>query len=229
MRSGRWGSGVARASGRPVGAPRARTWMAIAGLGSVVLAVTWLAAHGGDVSDIEESLFRPVNDLPDWLEVPAWPLMQLGALAFVPVATLLVAYLWRRLDLTVSALSVGVVGWLAAKLVKEIVGRGRPADLLADVVERPDWGGLGFVSGHAVIVFGLATVVAPQLSPLGRVAMFAAATATGLLRIYTGAHLPYDVIGGAGIGVVLGALAHLANRTFGHDATEQGTEAIARD
>ena len=181
----------------------------------IVLATTWLAALDGSVSDFEEALFRPVNDLPDWLEVPAWPFMQMGALAFVPVAAIAVALVWRRLDLTVSVLSVGVIGWLAAKLVKAIVERGRPADLLADVVERPDWQGLGFVSGHAVIAFGLATVVAPHLNRLGQIVVFAAAAVAGILRIYTGAHLPYDVIGGMGLGVALGALAHLAMEAFG--------------
>jgi membrane-associated phospholipid phosphatase len=200
--------------------------MAVAAGGAVVLAITWLAALSSTVSGFEEALFRPVNDLPDWLESPAWPFMQAGALAFVPVAALVVAAVWRRLDLTVSMLSVGVVGWLLAKVVKDIVERGRPADLLADVVERPDWQGLGFVSGHAVIAFGLATVVAPHLPRIGRVAVFGAAAIAGVLRIYTGAHLPYDVVGGAALGVALGALARLAMDRAGNarPATEAGAD-----
>lgn len=194
-------------------------------IGAVVLAATWLAAAHGTVSAFEESLFRPVNDLPDWLEDPAWPFMQMGALAFVPVAAVVVAAVWRRIDVTLSVLSVGLVGWLAAKLVKEIVERGRPADLLADVIERPDWSGLGFISGHAVIAFGLATVVAPLLNGVGRIAVFGAAAATGILRMYTGAHLPYDVIGGMGLGIALGAVAHLAMAGFGKTRAEAGMEA----
>lgn len=179
----------------------------IAAAGALVLAATWVGALSSRVGAFEEGLFRPVNDLPDWIAGPAWPVMQFGALGFVPLAAAIALIVWRRRDLTVAVLAVGFGGWLISKVIKSIVERGRPADLLSDVNLRPDWGGLGYVSGHATIAFALATVISPYLNRTGRVLVFGAAGAAGLLRMYTGAHLPYDVVGGMGLGLLLGALA----------------------
>lgn len=184
--------------------------LVIAVFGILLLAATWVGAGASDVSAFEEALFRPVNDLPDWLSGPAWPVMQLGALGFVPVAAAVVYIVWRRLDLAGAVVGVGVVGWLAAKLIKSLVERGRPADLLSDVHLRPEWSGLGFVSGHAVIAFAIATVISPHLNRVGRVLVYLAAGAAGVMRMYTGAHLPFDIIGGMGLGLLLGALARAA-------------------
>jgi glycosyltransferase 2 family protein len=51
--------------------------------------------------------------------------------------------------------------------VKDLVGRGRPADLLAGVEGRESGiHGAGYVSGHTAVAFALATMVAP-LFPSG--------------------------------------------------------------
>jgi undecaprenyl-diphosphatase len=104
----------------------------------------------------------------------------------------------------------GLGAWALAKVVKELVERGRPADYLADVNLRPAWDGLGFVSGHAATAVAIAVVVAPYLPRPWKIVLWALAAATGLLRMYTAAHLPLDVIGGAGLGMAAGALANLA-------------------
>jgi glycosyltransferase 2 family protein len=70
--------------------------------------------------------------------------------------------------------------------------------------------GAGYVSGHTAVAFALATVVAPLVPRGWRWAPFALAAVVGLSRIYFGAHLPLDVIGGAGLGVVCGAVAWVA-------------------
>jgi undecaprenyl-diphosphatase len=50
-------------------------------------------------------------------------------------------------------------------------------------------------------------VVAPLVPRGWRWAPFALATVVGLSRIYFGAHLPLNVIGGAGLGLVCGVVA----------------------
>jgi undecaprenyl-diphosphatase len=70
--------------------------------------------------------------------------------------------------------------------------------------------GAGYVSGHTAVAFALATVVAPLVPRGWRWAPFALATVVGLSRIYFGAHLPLDVIGGAGLGLVCGVVAWAA-------------------
>ena len=133
--------------------------------------------------------------------------MQLGAIAAVPVVAVVAWWFVRDWKLPAAVVAAGGVAWLLAKVVKELVERGRPQDYLADVNFRPEWDGLGFVSGHAAVAFASATVVSPYLSRVWRIVVWAAAIATALLRMYTAAHLPLDIIGGAGLGIALGALA----------------------
>jgi undecaprenyl-diphosphatase len=181
----------------------------VAGVAVVVLAVTWVLALPDTVSGAEEWAFRVFNDLPDWLEAPMWPVMQLGAIAIVPVAALGVYLVWRRWQPAVALGAAAFVGWVLAKVVKELVERGRPHEYLSDVNLRPEWEGLGFVSGHAAVAFAMATVVSPRLGPIGKTIVWAGAVATGLLRMYTAAHLPLDIVGGAALGIGLGAIALL--------------------
>ena len=96
-------------------------------------------------------------------------------------------------------------------MVKHFVLRGRPSELLDEVVVRgaaPH--GLGFVSGHIAVVTALALVAWPWLPRWGRWAAGAAVAAVFLTRIYVGAHLPLDMVGGAALGVAVGALVRLA-------------------
>lgn len=66
-------------------------------------------------------------------------------------------------------------------------------------------GGLGFVSGHAAVVALLVIVTTPYLGRRGRVVAGLLAGAVCLARVYVGAHLPLDVVGGAALGVAVGA------------------------
>jgi undecaprenyl-diphosphatase len=161
------------------------------------------------VSGPEEWVFRLVNDAPDWLEAPAWPVMQFGAIAAVPIVAALAFGAWRTWRASFAVVFGGVAGWLLAKVVKDLVERGRPDDFLTDVNLRPAWEGLGFVSGHAAIAVAVAVALTPYANRPWRVAIWAVAVATGLLRMYTAAHLPLDILGGAGLGLATGAAAHL--------------------
>ena len=182
----------------------------LSAVGVIVLAATSVAALPDRIFGAEEWLFRLFNDLPDWLEHPTWPLMQLGAVVAVPVVAVIVWLIRREWRLPTALLAAGGAAWVLAKVVKEIVQRGRPQQYLADVNLRPEWDGLGFVSGHAAVAFALVTVVSPHLSRPWRIVVWTAAAATALLRMYTAAHLPLDIVGGAGLGVALGALARWA-------------------
>ena len=179
------------------------------GLGIGVLAVALLAVRRDSLTTFEHDLFRLVNDLPQWMRPELLIVMQAGNVvaAFV-FAALALARRARRLafDLVVA----GPVAWIVAKEVKDLVGRPRPGGLLADVARYGPSEGLGFVSGHTAVAAALATAAAPYLPRRWRRAAWAGTWLVGMARIYEGAHLPLDVVGGAALGWAIGATVHVA-------------------
>jgi undecaprenyl-diphosphatase len=158
------------------------------------------------VSAAEAAVFRALNGVDVLPFALVWPVMQLGNLMVVPAAALLAAAL-RRWWLAAGLLVGGAATYLLAKVVKGIVVRGRPDDLLADVVIRgAEAHGRGFVSGHAAVATALVAVAWPRLGPRGRVLCAVLAAAVCLSRVHVGAHLPLDVVGGAGLGLAVAGL-----------------------
>jgi membrane-associated phospholipid phosphatase len=169
-------------------------------------AVVFLAAASAaerSLSEGEVELFRGVNGLPDALLPEIWSAMQFGTFATIPVLGGLALRSGRR-ELAFRIAAGGVAGYLAARLAKRAVRRSRPGVLLDGVQlrgARADDG--GFPSGHAAVSAALAVAIDAGLpAPWGSVAHGLAA-ATSLGRVYVGAHLPLDVLGGAGLGLAL--------------------------
>ncbi len=186
-----------------------RSSVVAAAVGTAVLVLSALPIEASRVSDPELDVFRAVNDLPGALFVILWPLMQFGAVLVVP-ATVVVAAVFRRYRLAVEVAAAGVAAWLLAKVVKDLVFRERPAAILDDVnLHSASAAGRGFVSGHAAIVFALAVLVTPYLPRRWRWVPWAVAAVVGFARVYVGAHFPLDVVGGAGLGLLLGGVVRL--------------------
>ena len=171
---------------------------------AVVVMASWMLVVRPDVTAAEERLFRVINTTPDVLWLLVWPPMQLGTIAApVVVAGTAVATL-RRWRPPTAVLIAGYTAWAAAQVVKATVVRDRPDALLTGVVLREGAQGLGFVSGHAAIATALATALWPYLPARGRTLSLVLVAAVGLGRIYAGAHLPLDVVGGIAIGALTG-------------------------
>jgi membrane-associated phospholipid phosphatase len=199
-------------------------WLAA---GAVVLVLCALPVHADRVGALETDAFRLINDLPSLPFPVVWVPMQFGNLLVVPAAVL-AALAFRRWRLAGGLALAGAGVYVLAKVVKRFVERGRPSDVLDDVVVRgaaPH--GLGFVSGHIAVVTSLAMVAWPWLPRWGRWAVGAAVAAVFLTRMYVGAHLPLDMVGGAALGLAVGALVRLLLGVPARDPDPAGDNAAA--
>jgi membrane-associated phospholipid phosphatase len=176
------------------------------------LAATLVPIRRHSIGRRERRAFRLVNALPDGLYRPAWPVMQLGALAAAP-ATAGVALLAGNPRLAGRLLTGGTTAWALAKVVKGVVRRGRPAALLPDVRSRGrEASGLGYISGHAAVATALTAAAYPALGRRGRRLAVVLASVVGVSRVYVGAHLPLDVAGGMALGLLVDGASALATR-----------------
>ena len=176
------------------------------GLGSALFIGSLVEAKGGRLPAYEERIFRRVNGASDGLRIPVRAIMQTGTFATVPVVSA-VAYVTGRRRLAASLLASGTVAWLGAKAAKPLGGRARPDAVLGDVrVREGITGDLGWVSGHMAVATTLAYVGGDAVPRWARPLLLAVAAITGTGRMYVGAHLPHDVVGGAGLGMMISAL-----------------------
>jgi glycosyltransferase 2 family protein len=177
-------------------------------IGAVVLWLGFLAAQQGELTALERNLFRLVNDLPALFLPAVWVVMQLGNVVAVPVLAALAA-VRRRWALARDLLVAGGAAYYAAIAIKEVVGRERPAGFpVGAVLHEGATSGAGFVSGHAAVAAALAAAASPYLTRTQRRVVWGLALATGLSRVYVGAHLPLDIVGGAALGWALAAGVH---------------------
>jgi undecaprenyl-diphosphatase len=174
-----------------------------------VLALCSLIARA-ELLDAEVAVFRAINDLPQGLHTVVWPVMQYGTFITIPVLAV-VALAFRRYRLAISMLLAGVGVYLVAIAVKSIVERGRPDALLTGVEGREVFGegSLGYPSGHAAVAAALTVVVAAHLSRRWVIVAIALMLAVAFGRMYVGAHLPLDLVGGAALGAAAGSIVNL--------------------
>lgn len=186
-------------------------WLVLGGL--LVLAICMFIVRSGEVGSVEEAVFHAINGLPDSLQAPMWLLQVPGILVF-PLVVALAALLLRRYRLAAAiALTVPIKLLLERRVVKVLVERQRPGTSVSDAILRDaSPAGLSFPSGHAILAFALAGLLAPYLGRVGRIVAYSVAVLNAVARIYLGAHNPLDVVGGAGLGI---AIAGALNFAFG--------------
>jgi undecaprenyl-diphosphatase len=132
----------------------------------------------------------------------------------------LAAALTRRFRLAIAALVATAAKLVLERVVKSIVSRQRPGTSIGPDVHvrgKVSLHGESFVSGHAVLVTALATIVSPYLRGRWKIVPWAIVGLVMVTRVYVGAHNPLDVICGAALGLAIGAALNLL---FGVPAEE---------
>jgi undecaprenyl-diphosphatase len=116
--------------------------------------------------------------------------------------------LWRErkagvVFLIFLGITVAITDQSTTRLIKEWIGRIRPCAVLEHVRMLTDCNtSYSFPSTHAVNVFAGAFFMSQpfrRLAPL----FYAIAAVVAYSRVYIGIHYPLDVIGGAGIGLLI--------------------------
>jgi len=174
-----------------------------------VFAVCAVIAGDGQVGRVERAAFHAVNGLPDWLYRPMLAFQYLGVLA-MPLVVAAGALAFRRWRLAAALVLVVPCKLATERLVKLLVQRERPGTTVPDAVLRGVHpAGLSFVSGHAIITFAIAGLLALVLPRRWAVVVFVLASLNGVARVYLGAHNPLDVVGGAAVGLAIAAVLDL--------------------
>jgi undecaprenyl-diphosphatase len=168
-----------------------------------------LVAIREPVPSWELSLTEWINDAPDAAATVLYPIMQSGTLAGPIVVAVAIAVFKRDWLLSGATVVVGLGSWFAAKGVKRLVERDRPASYLPEIIIREgDGTGLGYVSGHSAVAAATAIMAMAALPPRWRPVLAVVAFLVGLGRVVHGVHLPADLVGGWSLGVLI-ALAAL--------------------
>jgi membrane-associated phospholipid phosphatase len=171
---------------------------------AVVIACAVIVADGR-VGPAERAVFHAINGLPGWLYRPMLVAQYLGVLV-VPLIVAAGALAFRRWRLAAALVLVVPVKLAAEKVPKLLVERERPGTTVPDaILHGVPSAGLSFTSGHAIITFAIAGLLAMVLPRRWGIVAFALATLNAVARVYLGAHNPLDVVGGAAIGLAIAA------------------------
>lgn len=108
---------------------------------------------------------------------------------------------YRRLARDVTV--IGTASWLLAQGAKTRVSRERPyeAEGVVRLIRPPT--GSSYPSGHAAVTAAMMSVIAADGDHAVRVLAGGLVVFVAASRVYVGVHYPSDVLGGAGIGLLL--------------------------
>jgi membrane-associated phospholipid phosphatase len=180
-----------------------------------VFASCAVVAADGRVGPVERAAFHAVNGLPAWLYQPMLLFQYLGVLA-MPLVVAVGALAFRRWRLAAALVLVVPLKLALERLVKLLVQRQRPGTTVPDAILRGVHpAGLSFVSGHAIITFAIAGLLALVLPRRWAVLGFVLASLNAVARVYLGAHNPLDVVGGAAVGLTIAAALDLVLNVAG--------------
>lgn len=183
-----------------------RHWAAAAALGGGLAAGSWIALRVPAVQRVDvlvgDAVRRSGTPVLDRVVTHTTDLGSMFAVSGMAAA--LAAADRRRL--AVDVLGVGTLAWVGAQASKTRVRRQRPyeVDGVRRLIAPPT--GSSFPSGHATVAAAVMALLAEHARPPVAHLLRALAAYVPLSRVYVGVHYPTDVIGGAGLGLLLAGL-----------------------
>src|SRR5262245_25169273 len=189
-------------------------WLAITGIGVVILAWSVAVARHPRIGHWEQEIFHAINGLPGWLYPVVWLPMQLGNLVVGTAAGLAIAYAANDFAVGVGVLLAAGLKLVGERLIREhmapyLIVRQRPGTSQVGAILRgPDVpaSGASFPSGHVILVAAVGAVVAPILVIEWWALPLVLTSLVMIGRVYVGAHNPVDVTAGLGAGLALGGI-----------------------
>ncbi len=182
-----------------------RRWLWGIGLaaGLLLFGASAFVASSGTLPGWEEHLFRLVNNWPDNMRNA----FLVGTIApeslWIAVAAVLVTFFVKlyRLSWQLAAATIG--GYVLTYVAKELIGRPRPIEMFHDASIRINETGMGFPSGHTMIITVIVLTLFPYLPRGWRWGVLVLIPIMAISRVYLGVHAPLDVVGGFALGLAV--------------------------
>lgn len=166
----------------------------------LLFAASVWASRAADMTQWETHLFLAIYNWPDFLLPFFLVVTQFGSV--YALALLVVLYFFsKRYHIVLRMLMSGLLAYLLAGFAKDMWGRLRPIDILADVVSREyTVRGPGFPSGHTALAVAIALTIGHYLPRKYRWCVPVLIVGVAISRVYLGVHAPLDLVGGFAIG-----------------------------
>jgi glycosyltransferase 2 family protein len=182
-----------------------RNWLTS---GLFIFSLSLLLATQG-VSELEKTLFLSIYRLSDILRPIFYVLTLLGS-TWAVISLVVGLGLFKKFKPALDLLAATVTAFGFAILFKLLVARGRPEALMSGVESREIFEtGPGFPSGHTAVATAIALTIMTFLPKRYRWGLVTLALLVGVSRIYLGVHMPLDVVGGFGLGLIAAGMIQL--------------------
>ena len=131
---------------------------------------------------------------------------QVGYFSFWIIISILIFIFGGEKGKKVAVLAIIalITGYFLTEILKYIVARPRPFDVLGGVRVLAPIGDYSWPSGHSVASFTVATIIGKEYGLIYFIIFIIFAGLVAFSRVYNGVHYPSDVISGALIGILIG-------------------------
>lgn len=178
-------------------------WIVLFVSATILLAVTAFIAHRHTLSGLDLSIFRHINDWPDKLRTFFLVATIVPESLWIGVAAVIVVFALKMYR-AVWQLAVCIfAGGAAAYIGKHVIDQPRPAELVSGVHLRVHETGMGFPSGHTMVITVVVLALWPYLPRGWRWLALLLIPLMAVSRVYLGVHSPLDVVGGFAVGAVV--------------------------